>query len=162
MARHWPPKRIFIHHTASPRTWTRSDVRRLHVSDRGWSDIGYHWLLRYPSAGAPIELIPGRPESIAGAHARGHNTGSIGVALIWHAGGPGEPGADVPPELLEALAWHVAGMCQRYNLGADDVAGHREAPQSTACPGDRLDMSALRERVRQLLPPNLSQPLLYG
>ena len=59
---------------------------------------------------------------------------------------------------LEALAWHVAGVCRRYGLTAEDVAGHREAPYATDCPGDRLDLDALRERIRQLLP----NPALYG
>ena len=162
MARHWPPRKVFIHHTASPRTWDRADVRRVHVEQRGWSDVGYHWLLRYPRDGGPVELIPGRPESIPGAHVRGRNTGSIGVALIWHAGGPGEPGDPVPAALLEALAWHVAGICRRYELTADDVSGHHEAPYATACPGDLVDLDALRQRIRQLLPTTLRSPALFG
>jgi len=68
----------------------------------------------------------------------------------------------VPPELLESLAWHVAGICRRYGLQASNVVGHREAPCATDCPGDLLDLDALRGRVSQLLPLDLSSPTLYG
>jgi N-acetyl-anhydromuramyl-L-alanine amidase AmpD len=43
---------------------------------KGWSDIGYHWLIRRDGT-----LEKGRDESVKGAHASGYNSTSIGVAL---------------------------------------------------------------------------------
>ena len=69
---------IIIHCTYTP---TNMDVdvdtiRDWHVNERGWSDIGYHFLIRRDG-----EIEDGRPVEKAGAHARGHNSTSIGVAL---------------------------------------------------------------------------------
>ena len=139
-----------------PRLFTVEDVRRLHVDRYKWADVGYHWLLRYPSDGAPIELYAGRPESVVGAHARGDNGASVGVAIVWNASEVAPP-----PELLEALAWHVAGVLRRYGLGTAALRAHRDLV-ATECPGALLNMDALRERVAQLLPTTLSAPELYG
>ena len=44
---------------------------------RGWSDIGYHWVIR---RNGTVEA--GRSEERAGAHAKGYNQDSIGICLI--------------------------------------------------------------------------------
>lgn len=41
----------------------------------GW--IGYHWVVRRMGL-----VEAGRPEALAGAHVRGHNTGTIGICLV--------------------------------------------------------------------------------
>ncbi len=51
---------------------------------RGWSDIGYHFVIRRNG-----ELETGRPLDVSGAHVRGYNSMSWGVCLI---GGMSEKG----------------------------------------------------------------------
>lgn len=70
--------KIIIHCTATPedRHTTVEDVRRWHL-DRGWSDIGYHFLIYLDGS-----LHKGRPVEIAGAHCKGHNKESIGIAYV--------------------------------------------------------------------------------
>lgn len=53
------------------------EIRRWHVEERGWSDIGYHYVIRRSG-----KLEYGRPEDISGAHTAGENHNSIGVCLI--------------------------------------------------------------------------------
>ena len=53
------------------------EIRVWHTKDRGWSDIGYHFVIRRNG-----EVETGRPVAKVGAHARGHNVGSIGVCLV--------------------------------------------------------------------------------
>ena len=69
---------IVVHCTATPegRAHTVDDIRRWH-RQRGWSDIGYHWVVLLDGS-----VQPGRPERLAGAHVANHNSNSIGVVYV--------------------------------------------------------------------------------
>ena len=81
---------IIIHCTATRPNWWEGksaqqktdEVRRWHVEDRGWSDIGYHYLIDRDGT-----VTEGRPLERTGAHAKGHNTGSVGISLFGGHGG---------------------------------------------------------------------------
>ena len=81
---------IIIHATATPPNWWESkptkakvhEVRRWHVQDRGWADIGYHFLIDRDGT-----VADGRPLNRVGAHVKGHNTGTIGISLFGGQGG---------------------------------------------------------------------------
>lgn len=79
-------KEIIVHCTATKEgyDYTIDDVRRWHTlpvasGGRGWSDIGYHYLI-----GRHGELWEGRDVDIQGAHCAegGHNRFSIGVCYV--------------------------------------------------------------------------------
>lgn len=115
--------RIILHHTASPATWTRSQVREVHLA-RGFSDIGYHLLVL-----ADGTLSAGRPEGNVGAHVKGENYDSLGISLVGDFSRH-----PVPPVQWAAAVNAVADWCRRYRIDADHVWGHCElAP--TLCPG---------------------------
>lgn len=61
------------------------EIRKWHVEERGWDDIGYHYVIRRDG-----RLETGRPLEQVGAHARGHNHNSVGICLI---GGKSDDGA---------------------------------------------------------------------
>lgn len=86
---------IIVHCTASregqPLTVER--IRRDHIKNNGWSDIGYHYVV-YLDGTVHI----GRDVHISGAHANGHNSHSIGVVYV--GGVEDRPG--VSYELLKA------------------------------------------------------------
>jgi len=113
-------KNIIIHCSASPngRDDRAADIHRWH-REKGYDGIGYHYVICVDGV---VEV--GRPEYWIGAHARGHNTGSIGVCLIgtdsfsskqWGA--------------LEAL---IQSLLFKYNDAK--VIGHNEISTKT-CPG---------------------------
>ena len=52
-------------------------IKRSHVTDRGWSDIGYHYII-----GLDGKIEAGRPVKKQGAHAKGYNKTSIGICYI--------------------------------------------------------------------------------
>lgn len=58
---------------------TTDDLRRWHVVERGFNDIGYHFFIDISGV-----LHSCRPISIVGAHCKNHNKNSIGVC---YAGG---------------------------------------------------------------------------
>lgn len=73
--------KIIIHCTATPegREVTTKDLHKWHVKERGWSDIGYHFFIDLQGC-----LHECRPIERTGAHTKGENWDSIGIA---YAGG---------------------------------------------------------------------------
>ena len=107
----------------------RAEIRRWHVEERGWDDIGYHWLIDRGG-----ELLNGRPETVAGAHVKGQNATSIGVCLI---GGHGATAGDRFTDHFTldqriALIDLLNGV--RRRLPGIRISGHNDyAPKG--CPG---------------------------
>ena len=52
------------------------EIRKWHVEDNGWDDVGYHFIIRRNG-----KYEKGRPEGYSGAHAPSHNSRSIGICL---------------------------------------------------------------------------------
>ena len=52
-------------------------IKRWHVKDRGWSDIGYHYII-----GLDGKIEAGRPVNKQGAHCKSFNKSSIGICYI--------------------------------------------------------------------------------
>ena len=81
---------IVIHATATNPNWYADkdaadvvkEIRRWHTTERGWSDIGYHFLVHRNG-----QIAAGRPITRSGAHTRGHNKSTIGIALVGGRGG---------------------------------------------------------------------------
>ena len=70
--------RVFIHCSASsnPEHDNVSVIRRWHIQDRGWSDIGYHYYINRHGT-----LEEGRSLNKTPAAQKGHNTGTIAICL---------------------------------------------------------------------------------
>ncbi len=121
---------IIIHCSATP---PDMDIGMLEINewhlDRGWSGIGYHWVIRRDGT-----LERGRNEKNQGAHVRGHNKNSIGICLV---GGKGSKHNDYAsdhynPAQLGTLLELINTKMHEY----PDVTihGHNEF-SSKACPG---------------------------
>lgn len=67
---------LVVHHTASDRDVGGKEIRQWHLN-RGFSDIGYHYVIRKDGT-----LEYGRSIMFEGAHVRGHNDYTIGVVLV--------------------------------------------------------------------------------
>lgn len=74
-----PLKKIILHCTATPegKHFDVATIRRWHVKDRGWKDIGYHYVIYLDGS-----VHEGRPVAQAGAHTSGHNADSIGITYV--------------------------------------------------------------------------------
>lgn len=66
---------IILHHTATDAKYADNInvIRQWHM-DKGWQDVGYHFHIGR-------KLAIGRPINNIGAHCRGRNTYSVGIAL---------------------------------------------------------------------------------
>ncbi len=77
------PYRVTVHHTVTPTNDSSSVVQRVrqiqsyHQNNRGWCDIGYHFLI-----GQDGLVYQGRPEGLRGTHVGGANHGNLGVSFI--------------------------------------------------------------------------------
>jgi len=112
-----------------PITRKAAEIRLWHVRDKGWRDIGYHYLIDRNGA-----VVTGRPVEQTGSHVKGRNTGTIGICLI---GGHGADAADqfaehFTPQQDAALRNHIADLRKKY--GAIPVNGHNQYA-AKACPG---------------------------
>jgi len=144
--------KIVLHHAAAPRSTTVEDIKRWHI-EKGWRDIGYHWLLTdAPDSTVGPQMHIGRAHNLderwepweRGAHAKGHNSHTMGVCLV--ANHSIEPPSKAALDLLHG--WLVA-FCLTLRLGPDDIVGHRELEgAATECPGGLVDLDAIRQRVR--------------
>lgn len=124
------PVRIIVHHTVTPTDWSAARINELHRPRFG--GIGYHALIRQAAGGDWI-VEDGRDDDNMGAHTRGNNTGSLGVAIAGdYSAGPPAPGA-IGMAIGQCLAW-----CLQYGIDPQEIHGHRHAPgglTATVCPG---------------------------
>ena len=69
---------IIVHCTATPkgRDVSVEDITRWHC-ERGFTTIGYHYVVLLDGT-----IERGRPEEQVGAHCKGHNSHSIGIAYV--------------------------------------------------------------------------------
>lgn len=105
------------------------EVRRWHVEENGWTDIGYAYLIR---RSAEIELGrdldgDGDVDDEVGAHAYGFNRESIGIAIAG-----GMPNFNFTWDQLKTLRQLVLDICSRHPT-IERVIGHNDV-SSKACP----------------------------
>lgn len=103
------------------------EIRSWHKA-KGWSDIGYHYVIRRDG-----KVEKGRPDARVGAHVAGHNRDSIGICLV---GGVNEnlvPENNYTEAQWKALEELLHKLVQKYPEAC--VRGHRDFPGvSKACP----------------------------
>ena len=112
--------KVILHCSATPngRNDQAEDIHRWH-KEKGYDGIGYHHVITVDG-----KLQSGRPEYWTGAHAKGHNTGSIGICMI----GTDEYNLDqwaILDKLLRKLS------CKYDDL---KIIGHNEISDKS-CPG---------------------------
>jgi N-acetylmuramoyl-L-alanine amidase len=121
---------IVIHCSATPpnRDIGVNDIRTWHVRDRGFRDVGYHYVIRRNGA---IEF--GRTLDVAGAHAEGFNKKSIGICMV---GGVASDLRTVD-NFTEAqfTSLDILIRASKHRFPNAKVLGHRDLPNvAKACP----------------------------
>lgn len=120
---------IIVHCTASRegQPLTVDAIRRMHIRERGWSDIGYHYVVYLDGS-----VHEGRNVNISGAHCTGHNTHSIGVVYVGGVKTDGKTPKDTRTEAQKAgLIKLLKDLKKLYPKAT--IHGHREYANK-ACP----------------------------
>lgn len=139
-AARYPVREIVLHCSDTRPDWMASaglaaqvaEIRRWHVQDRGWKDIGYHWII-----GRDGKVLSGRSETTIGAGVEGHNSGVIHAVLI---GGHQSSENDrfdqhFTPAQNITVRQVIQGISMRTQIKL--IAGHNDYA-AKACPGFRV------------------------
>lgn len=129
-----------MHTAAWPGDPSAEDIRRVHVEENGWDDIGYHFVVRKDGT-----VEAGRPVYKTGAHCRDMemNHRSVGICLSGHHDHDVLHG-----DQLQGLLGLIEDIRNQYNIPAHKVIGHRETGAAKSCPGEKVDMVWLRDLIR--------------
>jgi hypothetical protein len=149
------PHYEIIHHTVNVNTYSAAEVpsmlrgiQSFHQNTRGWCDIAYNFII--DRFGRIWEARAGGADrGVIGGHSAGHNTGSIGIALLGDHTAAGVTSGAVAAT-AELVGWKAAvhyidprGTTTVDGGPSPTVIGHRNVVQ-TSCPGD-LAYSRLAE-----------------
>ena len=174
----------FVHHTDTSNSYTSSQaaamvrsVYAFHTKSRGWSDIGYNFLV--DKYGRVFEgRYGGVDRPVIGAHTGGFNTDTFGVSLLGNYTSVAPSSAQLSA-LQRTFAWkfslhqvnptattvltsrggskYAAGTKVRFN----NVSGHRDAGL-TACPGTQTynRLPTIRTNVKKAMGASIYKPVL--
>ncbi|GCD37251.1 hypothetical protein OEIGOIKO_05036 [Streptomyces chrestomyceticus JCM 4735] len=150
----------FVHHSATGNNYTCRQapsvlraIYRFHVKSSGWRDMGYNFLI--DKCGTVYEgRAGGVAKPVMGAHTRGFNQNSMGIAVLGAFENANPPAAAVSA-VAKLTAWKlglygvdpravttlVSGGGNRFPKGTraklHAISGHRDG-FNTRCPGERL------------------------
>lgn len=104
------------------------EIRKWHIEERGWSDIGYAHVIRRNG-----KIENGRSVYDVGAHVAGYNSISVGICMVGgksRATGKGEQ--NFTPEQYTALK----NLLETYKdlFPNAEVVGHRDLNAGKECP----------------------------
>ncbi len=119
---------IIVHCADTPegRDVRAADIRRWHMTEHGWADIGYHFVVDLDGT-----IEDGRPIEKVGTHCSGHNANSIGICYIGGASKDMKPKDTRTQAQKDALVQLLKDLRQKYPLAK--IYGHRDFA-CKACP----------------------------
>lgn len=142
------PKGIIIHHslTKDGNVSDYEGIRRYHIQEKGWNDIGYHFIIELDNG--KIATKKGRDSNKIGAHCVGKND-YIGICLV----GNYDKGKEiVSPEKMQALVKLVITMLKKYKLTIASIHKHSEYASKT-CPGSGFPWEEFIKKVKENITP---------
>ncbi|XP_068173935.1 peptidoglycan recognition protein 5 [Antennarius striatus] len=128
-------QRVVIHHTAFQQCAGLKEckeqlvsIQKMHMTDRHFDDIGYNFLVE-----ADGTVYEGRGWCVVGAHAKGNNHDSLGIAFMGNftTDTPSTESLSAVKELL------LSGVSQGFLHPEFVLLGHRDLG-NTLCPGEKL------------------------
>lgn len=120
---------VVVHHSVEYETddiTTVREIQALHMDDRGWADIAYHF-----AVGQSGQVFEGRALNARGTHVEGYNTGSVGVVFL----GDFDAGFPTPTQLEEGRRL-INWLALRLEL--THLASHHDFNEDTVCPGAHM------------------------
>jgi hypothetical protein len=138
----WPPhleelrmreiKKVILHCSASslPEHDNVESIRKWHVEENGWKDIGYHFVITRNG-----DVHKCRDIKDVGAHCIGHNLDSVGICLTGET--------EFTPDQYFSLAWLLADVIND-NPSIVEVKPHNYYNKEKDCPNFKLRIFDMR------------------
>lgn len=128
----WTKRTGFVvHYSGTSVEPTPKSVQNYHMDTRGWSDVGYNFLVSNSTG----KIYEGRGWTVIGAHVAGHNTPNIGVVILKKGDEP------ITAAARAAVRWLAdqgdAKKRQHGGGGKLRKLVHRDLA-ATSCPGDAI------------------------
>jgi N-acetylmuramoyl-L-alanine amidase len=133
-----PIDELIWHCAATPegKDFTVADIRSWH-KQRGWSDIGYHFVVYRDG-----RIMAGRPIGQIGAHVTGRNTGTIGCCYVGGVSKDGKAAKDTrTPAQRASMLWLTRELIAKFPA-MRKVSGHNQYA-AKACPSFDVRRDAL-------------------
>ena len=131
---------VIYHHTGS---WEKDmeQVRAYHLR-KGWRDIGYNYVIEYDG-----KIRGGRPLTISGAHARGFNAVSVGIALLGNF-------MEKPPteQQIKSCIKLSVMLCKEHKINPSQLFQHKDKA-NTLCPGKYFPIKRILKETEDGLKP---------
>jgi N-acetylmuramoyl-L-alanine amidase len=128
-------KEIIVHcaDTRTDQSFSVEDVKKWHVEDNGWSDVGYHFYIRLDGT-----IEKGRDLDKVGAHTGGFNKNTIGICFEGGKKPNGEQWDNAT--YLQMDAFRRLKVSLFIILGKElEINGHYKYSQKT-CPNFDVDI----------------------
>lgn len=137
---------IVVHHSATPNGGA-ARFEKAH-KEKGWDELGYHFVIGNgtDTADGLVEVGGRWPVQKHGAHAKTpdnrYNDFGIGICLVGNF-----DETRPTPKQMASLTKLVAYLANKYNIKTSDIIGHKMTGKQTDCPGNNMDITALRAAV---------------
>lgn len=119
---------IVIHCSATPPDMDigAAEIRGWH-KQKGWSDIGYHFVIRRNG-----EIENGRDVKEIGSHVAGHNWNTVSICMVGGIDDAAHAECNFTPAQWAALKETVHGLCKLF--GRLPLRGHHDLYPGKDCP----------------------------
>ncbi|MCL6270269.1 N-acetylmuramoyl-L-alanine amidase [Sansalvadorimonas sp. 2012CJ34-2] len=120
---------IVVHCSATKpdQSVTFDTIKRWHLMERAFMDIGYHWVIERDGS-----VKQGRPIDDWGAHVKGHNHESVGICLVGGTDQDGNAEDNFTSIQKRMLKFLVGGCLQLWPEAV--VKGHYHFNRDKDCP----------------------------
>ena len=133
--------RIVVHHSVSDPMTSAETIHQWHL-DKGWSGIGYHYVIRSDGS-----IQTGRGIDYQGAHTYNYNDDGIGICLSGNF--MSAPPTEAQIQSLVELIRYIKGVYKKDLL----LQRHKDL-NPTACPGDMFPMDRVLQMLSEPIPNN--------
>jgi len=134
------PNSIILHHslTKDSETVSWGAIRRYHMEDLFWVDVGYHFGIE--QVGNEHEIFVGRMLNEMGAHCKGQNEDSIGICFL----------GNFDEQYPHRDQWHlgvrlVRSLCEVFTIDKDHIYPHSRFAPWKSCPGRQFSIAEFKD-----------------
>lgn len=123
---------LVVHCAQTDASWDGhiDEVRRWHMQEHGWMDVGYNYFIRRNG-----DIERGRPWWAVGSGVKGWNHNSLHVCLAGGCDVHGNEQCNFTAEQWESLKWFLSYWKGQPSTKNAVIQGHRDFPNVTKyCP----------------------------